>query len=274
MLQVAYEIRRLLAQCVANIRFHRVRIVATEWGDIVIKRRTLVGTLMVPAANWYLRFLDAGVAILKRGDWLRREERIRNLSDVDDTVAPLASLPSASRICLVTKRLAGTTLSELLRNNTRSYELKLHLLKAALRSLAQLHSRMILWGDGESRPLSHGDATVHNVIVAPQSSRAQWLDFETSHDPRMATMNRQADDIRALLFSAAAYIPAQYLTQFTAVLEAYPHLPVVEQLRQRLKTNWSRPNVFQLAQAPLTYQQHQRLMAALIPNSQSRQPTT
>ena len=66
-------------------------------------------------------------------------------------------------------------------------------------------------------------------------------------------MDRQADDLRALIFSSAVYLTQTEFAMLGSQLRgAYGHPEVLARLRCQVARPY-RPTTFQLAQAPLTH---------------------
>lgn len=136
---------------------------------------------------------------------------------------------------------------------------------AALEALAALHQRVIALPDGTMRAFSHGDATVANVTYDPVSGQAWWFDFETAAPARYPHHWRRADDLRAMLYSAAAYIgPARASALARLVAARYAGSPVLDALREMVAHVRRAPDILHLAQARLTYDDAQMLSAALL----------
>ena len=78
-----------------------------------------------------------------------------------------------------------------------------------------------------SERLSHGDATLRNVLFDPETGNARWFDFDTAHDPGLAPAWRHGDDLRALVYSSVesfADVPVTMLLR--TVQDAYQRLTV------------------------------------------------
>ncbi len=108
-------------------------------------------------------------------------------------------------------------------------------LGAASRALWDLHRVELPRADGACERLSHGDATLRNVLFDPGTGEARWFDFDTAHDPGLAPAWRHGDDLRALVYSAVesfADVPVALLLR--TVQDAYADAGPWEQLRDRL----------------------------------------
>jgi hypothetical protein len=157
---------------------------------------------------------------------------------------------------------AGDTLGAILLGDLPLDD-KLSALRMAAGALRQLHARSIDRSTTESWPLSHGDATCYNVIVNLPDNSAAWIDFDMRHEWSLATDERHADDLRALLFSTAACLPAAAHAQCVEhVLTGYGEPRIVLVLRH-LFDHQPCPTVFHLAQGAVSYANYVRLRQML-----------
>jgi hypothetical protein len=123
-------------------------------------------------------------------------------------------------------------------------------LGAASRALRDLHRVELARADGGCERLSHGDATLRNVLFDPGTGEARWFDFDTAHDPGLAPAWRHGDDLRALVYSAVesfADVPVALLLR--TVQDAYADPGPWEQLRDRLARGALHRSPLHLAQA-------------------------
>jgi hypothetical protein len=121
--------------------------------------------------------------------------------------------------------------------------------EAALRALARLHSQVITLPDGSTRPFSHGDATVANVTYDAAQGRAWWFDFETMSAPHRSVPWRQADDLRALLFSSASLLgPTRSVLFARQAVRMYEATAVLRELQAIAAAVRHRPEPLHLAQ--------------------------
>ncbi|HEX8201594.1 MAG TPA: hypothetical protein VF590_14005, partial [Isosphaeraceae bacterium] len=98
--------------------------------------------------------------------------------------------------------------------------------------------------------LSHGDATLRNVLFDPGTGEARWFDFDTAHDPGLSPAWRHGDDLRALVYSAVesfADVPVAVLLR--TVGDAYDDPGPWEELRDRLARGILHGSPLHLAQA-------------------------
>ena len=115
---------------------------------------------------------------------------------------------------------------------------------------ADLHRFELPRADGGCERLSHGDATLRNVLFDPATGEARWFDFDTAHDPGLAPAWRHADDLRALIYSAVesfADVPVAHVLR--TVQDAYAEPRPWEQIRDRLARRALHFSPLHLAQA-------------------------
>src|SRR5438105_2970212 len=113
--------------------------------------------------------------------------------------------------------------------------------------------------EGHRRLPSHGDATATSVIADVLARRAAWIDFDTRHRAHLSTRDRDADDLRTLLLSSAAYLPDRADPDCAgSVFAGYGDEAVMQQVRQCLMRQRC-PAVFHLAQARLSFARFHRL---------------
>ena len=247
-LRIAYCARLAVARRLAAVRLHHWSYVSDDPnGDCFRKRRTTWAEILIPPGNWYLRAQGAFSEVLPLRKWVAWEievasrlgRKTRILDDQQGLEMPL---------------IPGQSLDELLQANLPLTE-KLHavfLSAAALRKLHQIAMPAFNDNDKDSTwPLSHGDATCRNVIVDAASGTAGWIDFDMRHRPGLSPLTRQADDLRALLWSSAARLDASaHRNCVAAAIDGYA-APEVTREVQRLMNGLLCPTVFQLAQASL-----------------------
>lgn len=135
----------------------------------------------------------------------------------------------------------------------------------ALRALAEIHERAILLPDGTARAFSHGDATVANVTFLERAARAWWFDFETAHPAGRPHAWRCADDIRALLFSAAAILGEASIADLARLPAAhYPSATVLAALHGCMQELLLRPDPLHIAQTRVGFQLNRALAQAIL----------
>jgi hypothetical protein len=208
----------------------------------IAKRRRWFGPLLIGPGNLYLRLLGSGVRILPGKEWRARERALhRALHGIE--------LETGRRGWLILPRWPGVVLADHARSRLTATA-RLRGLGAASRALRDLHRVELPRADGGCERLSHGDATLRNVLFDPGTGEARWFDFDTAHDPGLALVWRHGDDLRALVYSAVesfADVPVALLLR--TVQDAYADPAPWEQLRNRLARRSLHGSPLHLAQA-------------------------
>jgi hypothetical protein len=266
--QFRYNCRRQVARLLAKIELHRLEVFDSPEGEMIRKSRRS-SHLAIAVGNFYLRMQGAGVEVLTADKWLQWELAVwtaikNNITCPAEDVSHRA-FPSIRFNSLVMPRLSGEPLGHILADEAVLMERKLQCLGWALQTLADLHAQSADWGGDLVQLISHGDATVENVIIDQSNQRGHWIDFDTRHRANLDAIDRHADDVRALIFSAATHLSQSYYPHLSAQLHnSYRHRDVIDSFRSGLIADWHRPNSFQLAQAPLSFSDAQALCQALI----------
>jgi hypothetical protein len=253
-----YAFVSCLGRVLSDVELNTVCATHVDQGIYYAKRRRWFVTPLVAAGNVYLKLLGAHAQVLSDHEWRRWEAAVyRVVYDVE--------LATDERGRLLIPAWSGVSLAAYLDSELSSQAEKLRAIRLAVQALRQLHCVVIEWPDGQKRPLSHGDATVENVIVNPAHTNASWFDFDTIHDSRMDAVWRHADDLRALTYSAAARLPAATFTRITQTLaENYGSTRTLDALADAVAYRRSRPISFHLAQARIGYQKRRLLDEALL----------
>ncbi|MEZ6133388.1 MAG: hypothetical protein R3C53_00625 [Pirellulaceae bacterium] len=209
-----------------------------------LKSRRWWSRLVIPIGNWYMRRIGADSEVLSQPAWTAWEQAIaaRKFELQTNCVMTLGELPAAS---------SGIVLSTYLGQAEVAATDKLQAVSLALIALRQLHRICGVWPNDLAKTLSHGDATVGNVCIDNERQTATWFDFDTRHCPHVSQLDRECDDFRALTFSAAICLPQTYHEQLADRSVEIVGGEVSARFKELLSTDWSLPNVFQLAQAPL-----------------------
>jgi hypothetical protein len=155
--------------------------------------------------------------------------------------------------------LPGETLAALL-GRTRAWTGgAAEAMRAAWRALRVLHG-LDEEAHGSRRSFSHADATVANVLV-DATGAARFIDFESVHAERLGAVERRADDLRALVVSAAAALGggSGELIAFARAAAAEAGLSAA--LRAVMRSTAHDP--IHLAQCPLAPDDRDALVAAL-----------
>jgi hypothetical protein len=210
---------------------------------MIAKRRRWFGPLLIGPGNLYLRLPRSGVRVLPGAEWRARERALyRTLYGIE--------LDPEPRGWLIFPRWPGVVLADHARSRLDPAPARLRGLGAASRALWHLHRLVLPRADGGPERLSHGDATLRNVLFDPGTGEARWFDFDTAHDPGLAAAWRHGDDLRALMYSAVesfADVPVALLLR--TAHDAYADPGPWEQLRDRLARGALHYSPLHLAQA-------------------------
>ena len=259
-----YRFRRAVGLLLRHVKTCRTRPHRKEGKAKFTRARPWYGACLIPPANWYLRWLSTGVSILPTRQWLDWECRLH---------AELSGLIAhrAGRRHLLLPQIEGEVLAAILSSPAKDVQHKDRALRLAAAALVQAHQHSVLCPDGAFRPFSHGDATARNVICEVGGGRATWIDFETIHDPRHTVAWRQADDLRALIWSAAETTGADaYGAICHAILDSVSDAAILSELGRVAASGW--PNVYHFAQGSLSLVQHRRLCNVLALALAERRP--
>ncbi|SIO65118.1 Glycosyltransferase involved in cell wall bisynthesis [Singulisphaera sp. GP187] len=219
----------LLGPWLGKLRMHAIEPrQAPGRPPTIAKRRRWFGPLLIGPGNLYLRLQGSGVRVLPGAEWRARERALhRALHGIE--------LETGPRGWLILPRWPGVVLADHARSRLDPAPARLRGLDAAGRALRDLHRVEMPRADGGCERLSHGDATLRNVLFDPGTGEARWFDFDTAHDPGLAPAWRHGDDLRALVYSAVesfADVPVALL--LLTVRDAYVDSGPWEQLRDRL----------------------------------------
>jgi glycosyltransferase involved in cell wall biosynthesis len=210
---------------------------------LIAKRRRWFSRWIIAPGNLYLRWLDSKVRVLPDRLWQRWECAVnRRLYGIECRVD--------SRRWLLLPRWPGTVLAEFGADIRLARDDRLRALATASHAMRGLHQIDMALYDGTAGRFSHGDATLKNVMYDPVSARARWFDFDTVHDPSEPPLARQADDIRALLYSALESffdVPVSVLLE--TIEAAYDDRAVWDHLRVLHARKALHTSTYHLAQA-------------------------
>lgn len=216
--------------------------------DVHIRCRSRIDDVLIMLGNVLLWSIGAKVRVLRMRAWQSWEPAAyRALENVE------VKVDRAGRI--VVRTFEGQLLSNVLRSDADS-QTKRRAISIAMRELTDAHAVSV-----EGRPFTHADATVRNVIVDLDRHIGHWIDFETQHTENAPLAWRRADDLRALVESAAeCWRDADEVVQ--AVLASNPSPAMLRALCDEL--NSGSRNLYQLAQAKLNRAQREQLASRLL----------
>jgi len=262
--QLKYVFVSCLGRALADVKVNAVCTMCVNLQTYFAKRRLWFGAPLIAAGNIYLKRLGAHARVLSDRQWHRWEPEVyRAVYDIE-------LLTDAGGRLLI-PAWSGVALAAYLESDVNSEAEKLSAIRLAARSLSGLHGVVIEWPDGQERPLSHGDATVQNVIVDNAHATASWFDFDTIHESCMDASWRHADDLRALTYSAAERLHAATFPALTrTIVENYRLTAPLDALVEAVAYWRTRPISFHLAQARIGYRKRQLLDEALLDSLRSR----
>ena len=85
-------------------------------------------------------------------------------------------------------------------------------------------------------------------MMGLDADTATWFDFDLRHDLNIPAPLRHADDLRALLFSAAHYFSLENLADLVHITKkTYDEGEVWHELARQLNDRWFRLDVFHFA---------------------------
>ncbi len=262
--RLLHEARRLTGCSLAGCRLHRIRFVRVDGVEIVLKSRRLGSNVAIALGNLYLRWQRSDVIVLTDNAWLQWEFAVEAATQRGVILKTRPATHEKFR-GLISRVCPGRSLRSVLTDPACSLDEQFAAMRWAMAALHQLHRHQADWGHGLRQSLSHGDATVNNVVINTQANTATWIDFDTRHHPQLSALDRHADDFRALVYSAASYLPQScYPRLATEFIASQPDASLWHRFRRRLMTDWSKPSTFQLAQAPLTWAETTALSEALL----------
>jgi hypothetical protein len=238
MFQVLFgSLAKFLAIGIGWIRVNRIIL---EPGDTLVKTRTAFSHIPIRIGNLVFRYRCPAIQVLPTQEWILWEVVVaRSLRRIE-----LQPVKQGVRF----PRLAGESLIGLLKNPNLVEADKLIWIEWASRALADLHQHCVTYGT-QSIDLSHGDASVTNTMIDTTKQTAAWFDFDLQHDLTAPTVCRQSDDLRSLIFTAAASCQWSRLNAIlTAIRNGYSNDNVWEDLNRKFNESTWTTDIFLLAQ--------------------------
>lgn len=246
------------------VRLNSLRIDRVDGCFFVSKRRRWYAPFLIAVGNVYLRHLGVRAHVLTNQAWRQWEREVYRKAYGS---VLLAGMQDWVQIPL----WPGRVLADFLAAPMYTASEKLRAIRLATVSLHRLHQLQVRRPDGQERQFSHGDATVRNVIVTRRLNQATWFDFDMAHDADATEAWRHADDLRALIFSAAKWLPLELYADLTEeTLSAYGSPSVMTALLAIVKQSGNRANSFHLAQSGLSYDQTRAISTALLTSASVR----
>ena len=227
---------RLLASLIKAVSINRVWIEENK----VCKCRRWWARPLILVGNPVLACRQVPVRVLFTKQWIRWERKIKRALDGQN-------VPAGS--VLVCNQVPGVPLADWLRESDESKKGRIEVLKVAVDALKVFHRVEIDHDDGDKILLSHGDATLNNILYDSHSGSMQWIDFDLRHWLNVPAAQRHADDLRAFLFSTARHLSEPEIPGFLAFMQQqYDDPKVWSCLQSQLSSYWFRWDVFHQAQ--------------------------
>jgi len=198
-----------------------------------------MGWVLIVPGNLVFWFRSVPVRVLHKQEWLRWECDVK-LATRNEEITFGRNL--------VCEKIPGESLS-LVAQSDMQYSEKRELLVIATESLRKFHETEIdVAGLGRSL-LSHGDAAITNVLYDSKTKHAVWFDFDLRHDLRCPAVQRHADDLRSLLFSAVHLFNGDSIEDWIqSQRTAYPIDEVWVALANQVSSRWFAIDVFHHSQ--------------------------
>ena len=163
--------------------------------------------------------------------------------------------------------LPGVPVSEYIAGYPVTNEQKLEVLKKVTLELKRLHENFRKSAVDLPGTFSHGDASIENVLVKETSGETYWVDFDTEHCDLEMKIERQADDLRALLYSSASISPKDiYEDAIKEILAVYNKPELIDELKKWISDNRLRGDMLHYAQSTIEADRHEYVEDILINN--------
>jgi hypothetical protein len=234
-----------------RVRLNRIQI--DRQNGWVRKKRTRAGAVLAWAGNRYAWMTRERVRVLPAASWRKREAwMFQHLY--------LSPTRTESDGTLVMKWM-GVPVLHLLQDPDRSAAFRIHLMGDVGRALARLHGTRF-----DGRWVSHADTSMANVTHDEETGLTAWIDFEMVHTPDLSTEERQADDLRGMLFTSLSWFPEpERGPAFQALMEGVAPGPVLlRTLLEQVRSPRLPLDTFHRAQVRLPDAEHENLTAFLI----------
>jgi hypothetical protein len=245
---IAGRFANFLAWGIGFVSVNHIHI-DSERSHSIIKMRSMWNRIPVTIGSFVFRFRDPAIRVLPTREWIEWESAIQSA---------MGQKSERIKSGIRSEKLPGEPLAKLLKQTEYSEQQKRDWVVLACRELANLHQIRL---DPGNVHLSHADASVSNVMIVRadgQSSEvgqvragksATWFDFDLRHDLTAASIDRQADDLRALIFTALVCCRWNDVQSLIDGLKlAYANSEVWAALKQVLANRKLDCDVFHLAQ--------------------------
>lgn len=196
-------------------------------GSQRVKQRRVYAGALILTGNLWLKIENAGVRVLSISEWHARAREVYRQAYNKEVIS--------TKSVLAVPNWPGQNLAYVLR--TRHPDWRSAIL-SGLRALDELHGTQIQDAGGTVHPMSHGDATVENVIYDEAAKTSKWCDFEMVHLPHKSVDWRQADDLRAFIYSAASFLSDDDAIELAEIcIAGYKRRPTLAQFRKYVESN-------------------------------------
>ena len=156
-----------LGPWLGKLRLHAIEpLEAPDRPPMIAKRRRWFGPLLISSGNLYLRLLGSGVRVLPGAEWRAREHALHHaLHGIE--------LEAGPRGRLILPRWPGVVLADHARSRLAPAPARLRGFGAASRAMRDLHRVELPRAGGGCERLSHGDATLRNVLFDPETGETR-----------------------------------------------------------------------------------------------------
>ena len=168
----------------------------------------------VAIGNFFFRFRTPRLRVLPTRQWMQWEQTLNPSTRIEK---------SGGGDQLLLKMLPGQPLENVFaaarKSSTFDIEAALDQLGIAVSSLKAFHQRTVYSGSEEVL-LSHGDASLANVLFDHTLQSVTWFDFDLQHDLAESAVMRHSDDLRALVFTATPWFAAEDIPRVVTSIRA------------------------------------------------------
>ncbi len=230
----------MIGKALGAFPFSKIEKIVRDDKVYLLKWRPSIAGLILPMANWLLRRRIVPARMLYGEEWFQWETFMYSELYHQSTIKI-----SAHRFGI--PYISSQNLRAILQNCDTAREEKIKSIALASTALAKFHQTSITDHSGQYYTLSHGDATVENVIIDSNRTNAYWIDFDTIHEPEIPSNLRHTDDLRAFLYTTASVLPMDSVEEgVQTILDAYINHGVVEILRQWIERDRLRYDLYSL----------------------------
>ena len=246
-----------VGRTLGRLQVNHTRWICSDTKRKLLKKRSWLGLAAIPCGNWLLARRRVPASMLIGQDWYQWESALYKLlhnETVEMTSSHWLSLPE----------LPGQPLASLLTDASCSPQKKMDYIYQAAAGLRELHAYTIPVREHGQTLLSHGDATVQNVLLDLHTGRVYWIDFDTRHALHTPHTGRQADDLRALCFSAGSLMsPTHIADAVCTALKGYGNAESLRLLKCWSRESWLDTDLYHRAHASLGVDRHAQVQAFL-----------